>query len=87
MPFPRQHPDNTSLLTPSRDFFSITPSDSVNMTFTSRAVRVGGAGDVVAVREDGVAVTFKNCLAGELLPICAVRINATGTTATYLVGL
>lgn len=87
MTFARQFPDNTSLLTPSRDFFAITPSDTVNFTFTARALRVGVAGDVVAVREDGTAVKFVNCYAGEVLPIVAIRVNATNTTATDLVGL
>lgn len=86
MPFTRQFPDSASLLSPSRDYFSITPSDTVDFTFTARSIRVGGIGDVVAVREDGTAVTFKNCYAGEVLPIVAIRVNATNTTATQLVG-
>jgi len=87
MPFPRQFPDSVSLLTPSRDYFAITPHDSTNLTFLTRAIRVGSAGDVVAVREDGTAITFKNCYSGEILDIVASRVNATGTTAQYLVGL
>ncbi len=87
MTFPRQFSDNAGLITPSRDYFAITPSDSTNLTFKTRSIRVGGAGDVVAVREDGTAVLFKNCFAGEILPIVAIRVNITGTTATSLVGL
>jgi hypothetical protein len=87
MTFPRQFSDNAGLLTPSRDYFSITPSDSVDLPFKTRSIRVGGEGDVVAVREDGTTVTFKNCGPGEILPIVAIRINQTNTTATYLIGL
>jgi len=87
MTFARQFPDSTSLLTPSRDYFAITPHNSTNLQFKTRSIRVGVGGDVVAVREDGTAVTFKNCFAGEVLPIVAIRVNATGTTATDLVGL
>ncbi|CAB4155013.1 hypothetical protein UFOVP653_58 [uncultured Caudovirales phage] len=87
MTFPRQFSDSTALLTPSRDYFAITPNDSTNFTFKTRSIRVGVGGDVVAVREDGTAVTFKNCFAGEVLPIVAVRVNATNTTASQLVGL
>lgn len=87
MPFPRQFPDSVSLLTPSRDYFAITTSDSVNFTFTARSIYVGTAGDVVAVREDGTAVTFKNCYSGQVLDIVAIRVNATNTTASNLVGL
>lgn len=87
MPFTRQFPDSASLLTPSRDYFAITPSDSVNFAFSCRSIRVGAGGDVVAVREDGTAVMFKNCYAGEVLSIVAIRVNATSTTASQLVGL
>ena len=87
MPLTRQFSDSASLLTPSRDFFAITKSDTVDLAFSPRSIRVGAAGDVVAVREDGVAVTFKSCAIGEILPIIAIRINATGTTANDLVGM
>lgn len=87
MPFPRQFADSAALSAPSRDYFAITPSNTTDFTFTARSIRVGVAGDVVAVREDGTAVTFKGCYAGEILPIVAIRVNATGTTATDLVGM
>lgn len=87
MNFARQYPDSASMLAPSRDFFAITPSNTVDNQYTCRSIRVGTAGDVVAVREDGVAVPFKNCYSGEVLDIVAIRVNATGTTATDLVGL
>lgn len=87
MTFARQFPDSASMLAPSRDYFAITPSNTVAFTFKCRAIRVGTAGDVVAVREDGTAVTFKNCYAGEVLDIVAMRVNVTGTTAADMVGL
>lgn len=87
MTFPRQFSDNTALLTPSRDYFAITKSDSVNLTFKTRSIYVGTGGDLVAVREDGSTVTFKNCAAGTIIPIVAIRVNATNSTASDLVGL
>lgn len=68
-------------------FSAITPSDSVDLPSVTRGVYVGGDGNVVAVSEAGVAVTFENVSAGAILPIRARRINATGTTATGLVAL
>lgn len=68
-------------------FSAITPSDSVDLPSVTRGVYVGGDGNVVAVSEAGVAVTFANASAGAILPIRARRINATGTTATGLVAL
>lgn len=67
--------------------FAITPSDTVNFAFPVRGVYVGGTGDVVVVDRNGTAVTYKAVPTGQVLPIMASRVNATGTTATYLVGM
>lgn len=69
------------------DFFAITPSDSANFAFQVAGIYVGVGGDVVAVTQAGTAVTFKNAVAGSVLPICAIRVNAASTTATNLVGI
>lgn len=71
---------------PAHDFFAITPHASTNFDYLA-SIYVGVAGDVVAINEGDTAVTFKNALAGSILPIKAKRVNATGTTATNLVGL
>lgn len=74
---------------PSADYFAITKGDTAAADFPTvcRAIRVGSAGDVVAVRQDGTSVLFKNCAAGEILPIRAVRVMSTGSTAADLVAL
>ncbi|MGT2429234.1 spike base protein, RCAP_Rcc01079 family [Cupriavidus basilensis] len=72
---------------PSETYFAITPHDTNDFAEIANSIRVGTGGDVVAVRIDGTPVLFKNCAAGEPLPIRARRVNATGTTATDLVGL
>ena len=71
----------------SPDYFAITPSDTVNFDRTVRGIYVGSGGDVVAVTEGGDAVTFVGAVTGSILPIMAVRVNSTSTTATSLVGL
>ena len=76
-----------SPITPARDAFAITPSDSVNFTTTAKAIYVGVAGNVVIVTKNGSDVTFLGAVAGSVLPVQAVRVNATSTTATDLVGL
>jgi hypothetical protein len=66
---------------------AVTPSNSVDFTFgVSRAIYVGGAGNVTAVI-GGVAVLFTGVLQGSVLPLSATRINSTGTTATSIVAL
>lgn len=69
----------------------ITKSDTVNFPPVGQAllcdaIYVGGAGIVVAVMADGTAVSF-TAVAGALLPIAAVRVNSTTTTATLMVAL
>ncbi len=77
-------------------YHAITKSDTVNfdgsVSTTGGDVKccdgiwVGGAGIVVAITQDGEAVNF-TCVAGTLLPIRAIRINSTTTTATLCVAL
>lgn len=72
---------------PSRDFAAVTKSDGADFPAMSRAVYVGTGGDVMAVREDGMPVLFKNVSSGSILPIRCIRINAAGTTASDFVVL
>ena len=85
MPVPLLRPagDASSALS----FFAITPSDVTNFTNAVAGIYVGVAGDVVAINESGAAITFKNAGQGATIAIKAQRVNATGTTATNLVGL
>jgi hypothetical protein len=52
----------------------------------ARALYIGVAGDVTLVDLQGTAVLFKAVPVG-LLRVGSVRVNATGTTATNIVGL
>lgn len=74
---------------------AITKSDTVNFNGstgigptvpTSDAIYVGGAGIVEAVQANGQAVQF-TAVAGEILPIQAIRVNSANTTATLMVAL
>jgi hypothetical protein len=72
---------------PSPSFFAITPSDTAGFSVMARAVYVGGDGNVAVVAPNGDAVTFVGAKAGSVIPVNAIRVNATSTTATNLVGL
>jgi hypothetical protein len=67
--------------------FSITPSNTVDFTYASRAIYVGTAGAISVVTVNDEVVVFAAVPAGTLLPIRAKRINSTGTGASNLVGL
>ncbi|CAB4165348.1 hypothetical protein UFOVP823_33 [uncultured Caudovirales phage] len=75
---------------------AITTSDATAVEFTK--LYVGGAGDVkvdISEPRSGVAgaapaistVTFKAVPVGTILPINVVKVYATGTTATLMLGL
>lgn len=70
----------------SEDFREITPSDSVDMASQPRALIAAGAGLAQCVRPDGTVVPIY-LAAGAPVSASPVRINATGTTATGIVGL
>lgn len=74
------------ITSPSTHYTTVTPSDTVDIPGPEmcRSLYVGGAGDVAAVRQDGVAVVFSAVPAGSILPIRVRRVNATGTTATLI---
>ncbi len=80
--------DNAPSLTgPAIHAFSIVPSDSANLTETTRAIYCGAGGDLVATLQSGAVVTFANMPAGTLLPLRVTKVAATGTTANALIGL
>lgn len=73
---------------PARNSAAVTPNDSTDLTFTTRALYIGGAGDVkVDMVGTGTAVTFAGCLAGTILPIRVDRVYSTDTSATNIVAI
>lgn len=66
----------------------VTPSDSTDLALYSRALYIGGAGNVtVDMIETGSTITFSGVAAGTLLPIGVRRVRSTGTTATLIISL
>lgn len=79
---------------PAAGAVACTPSDTVNIpSGACRALYIGGptgggyADVVVMVADYSTSVTFKNVPVGAVLPVSAVRVLATGTTATNIVAL
>lgn len=68
---------------------AVTPANSDLPSGVTRALWIGGTGDVAIVAEnDGTtAVTIVGVPAGTLLPVRAKRVNSTNTTATAIVAL
>lgn len=73
---------------PAIGAFSIVPADDAELQFVTRSIYVGTGGDVrITDLRGGTAVTFKNVPSGSVLPVRAVKVFATGTTATDMLGL
>ena len=66
---------------------AIVPNDSADLAHATRAIYVGQSGNVQVQTTSGDIVTLANMQGGILYPIRVVRVFATGTTATDLVGL
>lgn len=64
--------------------FAIVPSDTVDMPVVT-GVYVSIAGTVQLVDESGVSLQY-TVVPGDVLPVKARRINATGTSSTGLIG-
>lgn len=75
----------TSLESPARRAEAVTPNDGADLPNFSRALYVGGVGNIRITTVGGDVVTL-NAAVG-FLPICVARVHATGTTATAIVAL
>lgn len=85
---PDQHSGFVEGLTsPADNATAVTPSDSTDLAFNSRALYVGGAGNLVVTMAGGGDVTFTAVPAGSILPIRVSRVKSTNTTATSIVNL
>jgi len=75
------------LSSPAVDAAAVTPNDFDALAYVSRAIYVGGGGNVRAELSSGAQVTFSAVPSGAILPIRATHILASGTTASGLVAL
>lgn len=67
---------------------AIVPSDTAPLPFATKAIYVGGAGNLAVLAvEDTAPVTLAGIPAGTVIRIRAASVLATGTTATNLVAL
>lgn len=83
---PDQHSNFVEGLTsPADNQVAITPSDSTDLAFNSRAIRIGVGGTLVVTPAGGGSDVTYTVYNGEVLPIRVSRVKATGTTATNLV--
>lgn len=88
MPFDNFEPTVDSLVAPARNAFTIVPNDSAALPSLPKAIYVGSGGTIILRPVDGTQdVTFFGVASGSILDIRAKFIRATGTTASFMVGL
>jgi hypothetical protein len=76
------------LTSPADNAVAVTPHNSTDLTYASRALYIGGAGNVSVEMVGGQsAVVFVGLPAGTILPIRVTRVNSTSTTATSIVAI
>lgn len=76
-----------SITGPAAHGFAVTPDDDTDLSQPVRALYVGSVGAVTVQLSSGAVVTFNGVAGGTLLPVIALRVHATGTTASEIVGL
>lgn len=77
---------DTRANSPAQNGAAVTPSDTTIVA--CRRLYVGGAGAVaVDFRDGNTGVVFAAVPAGTTLDVAALRVKATGTTATNIVAL
>lgn len=86
-------PDNfsdhrTGLTSPANNIEVVNASTANHtFSFTTRAIYVGGAGNLEVVLESGDQGVFASVPAGTILPIRCTTVVSTGTAATNMLGL
>lgn len=71
----------------ARKLVAVTPHNSNDLAYTTKALFIGTGGNIVVLAEDDtVAVTLK-VTDGQILPVRAKRVLETNTTATGIVGM
>lgn len=76
-----------SLQDPYNDAAAVTPSDSTPLGQVTRALYIGGAGNVTLITYAGNTVAFESVPVGTVIQIRTSQVKATGTTATNILAL
>lgn len=78
---------NSGLTSPATSADPIDPSDTVALSYATRAIYVGQGGDLTVEFISGDTVTFYNVQPGAVYAVRVRHVLATGTTASGLIGM
>lgn len=71
---------------PASDAVAVSPGPDL-LPFVTRALYVGGGGDLSVTMLSGANVTFRDVPSGSILPIRVTHVLGTGTSADFIVAL
>ena len=74
---------SSGMTSPATRHFTITGDNSNDLAIRPRAIYCQTAGTIAITDEFGTSITY-NVAAGQVLPVRAIRVLATGTTATMV---
>ena len=72
---------------PAGNLLAITPSDAAELEYLVRGIYVGGAGDLTVMTLGGTIGVFVGVTAGSIIPVLAIKVYSTGTSASNLLGM
>ncbi len=78
---------STAITASARGGFAVTPSNDADLPQQTRGLYVGTSGHLAVQLLAGDSIVLKHVPGGTILPLRAVRVLATGTTAADIVGL
>ncbi|MCO5092613.1 hypothetical protein [Bosea sp. (in: a-proteobacteria)] len=88
MPAKNRYANNAmSAIGPAVMLRAVTPHDSDELEYVTNGIVAGVAGTIAVVALEDASPVALTVIPGQLLPIRARKIMATGTTATGIVAL
>lgn len=86
-PFDRFDRALDAVTSPARDAFTVTPHDTTPLPRLPKALLIGASGTLALRAVESSADVTLSVVAGQLVPIRASHVRATGTTAGQIVAL
>lgn len=77
----------SGLSNPAEHVEAVTPHNTNELTYVTRALWIGTGGDITVVTKNDETVQFTNVPDGTLLPVRVKQVKATGTDADDIVAL
>lgn len=78
---------NQTIDSPARSLVAVSPSDSADLSFVTKALWIGVGGNVQVIDMGGTTTILVGCQAGQIIPVRVARVMATNTTATSIVAM